>query len=73
VESTGLPKPEMLIPSSGESHLLAANVYQQDELRGVNKVELSPVNSSRESHGHQELSRVNKVQRERGISHENVP
>jgi len=30
--------------SSGESHLFAANVYPQDELRGANQVELSPVN-----------------------------
>ena len=28
--------------SSGESHLFAANVYPQDELRGVRKDELSP-------------------------------
>jgi hypothetical protein len=29
----------MLVPSSGESHLFAANVYPQDELGGVNKVQ----------------------------------
>ena len=34
----------MVIPPSGESHLFAANVSQQEQLRGVNKVELSPVN-----------------------------
>jgi hypothetical protein len=28
-------------------YLLAANVYLQDELRGVNKVELSPLNKVR--------------------------
>jgi hypothetical protein len=54
----------IVIPSSGESHRpprkgypLAAKVYQQDELSpsnkdalfAGNKVELSPVNSSRES------------------------
>jgi hypothetical protein len=44
-----------LILSSGKSP--AANVYQQDELRGVNK-------------DHQELLPVNKVQRERRISPE---
>jgi hypothetical protein len=38
------PRSEHPARSSGESHLFAANVYQQDELRGVNKVELSPVN-----------------------------
>ena len=34
-----------VIPSSGESHLFAANVSQQEQLRGVEKVELSPVNT----------------------------
>jgi hypothetical protein len=35
----------MVVPSSGESHLFAANVSQQEQLRGVEKVELSPVNT----------------------------
>jgi hypothetical protein len=34
----------IVIPSSGDGHVFAANIYQQDELRGGNKVELSPVN-----------------------------
>jgi hypothetical protein len=35
----------MVLLSSGESHLFAANVSQQEQLRGVEKVELSPVNT----------------------------
>src|ERR1700688_2944834 len=35
----------MVVLSSGESHLFAANVSQQEQLRGVEKVELSPVNT----------------------------
>jgi hypothetical protein len=51
VESTGLQKPEIGVPSSGESHHLPRKGYQQDALFAGNKVELSP---------------VNKVERERG-------
>jgi hypothetical protein len=35
----------MVVLSSGESHLFAANVSPQEQLRGVKKVELSPVNT----------------------------
>jgi hypothetical protein len=35
----------MVVLSSGESHLFAANVSQQEQLRGVEEVELSPVNT----------------------------
>jgi hypothetical protein len=51
-QPSGVYESSGVIPSSGES--LAANVYLQDELRGANKdhQELSPVNSSGESHGH---------------------
>jgi hypothetical protein len=41
----------MVIPSGGESHLFAANVSQQEQLRGVGKVELSPVKESNKSEG----------------------
>jgi hypothetical protein len=41
---TDLKRPGMVVLSSGESHLFAANVSQQEQLRGVEKVELSPVN-----------------------------
>jgi len=40
-----LKRPGMVVLSSGESHLFAANVSQQEQLRGVEKVELSPVNT----------------------------
>jgi hypothetical protein len=36
---------EIVILSSGENHLFAANVSPQEQLRGVEKVELSPVNT----------------------------
>jgi hypothetical protein len=42
---TDLKRPGMVLLSSGESHLFAANVSQQEQLRGVEKVELSPVNT----------------------------
>ena len=42
---TYLKRPGMVVLSSGESHLFAANVSQQEQLRGVEKVELSPVNT----------------------------
>jgi hypothetical protein len=42
---TDLKQPGMIVLSSGESHLFAANVSQQQQLRGVEKVELSPVNT----------------------------
>ena len=35
----------MVVLSSRENHLFAANVSQQEQLRGVEKVELSPVNT----------------------------
>jgi hypothetical protein len=35
----------IVILASGESHLSAANVSQQEQLRGIEKVELSPVNT----------------------------
>jgi hypothetical protein len=58
----------IVIPSSGESHHplrkghpLAAKVYQQDELSPPNKDALFAANKG-------ELSPVNKVEPERGIS-----
>ena len=42
---TDLKRPGMVVLSSGESHLFAANVSQQEQLRGVEKAELSPVNT----------------------------
>jgi hypothetical protein len=44
----------MLVPSSSESQHLLRRGYQQDALFAVNKNELSP---------------VNEVRRERGLSH----
>jgi len=41
----GLKRPGMVVLSSGESHLFAANVSQLEQLRGVEKIELSPVNT----------------------------
>jgi hypothetical protein len=42
---TDLKRPCMVVLSSGERHLFAANVSPQEQLRGVEKVELSPVNT----------------------------
>ena len=36
---------------SGESHLFAANVSQQEQLRGVSRVELSPINKVEPARG----------------------
>jgi len=44
IPACGANRP-MVVLSSGESHLFAANVSQQEHLRGVEKVELSPVNT----------------------------
>jgi hypothetical protein len=46
-----LKRPGRVVLSSGESHLFAANVSQQEQLRGANKVELSPVDRQNWSEG----------------------
>ncbi len=53
----------MIIPSSGESHLFAANVSRQEQLRGVDKVEFRIPGIPEAIAG---LSPVSKVEPERG-------
>jgi hypothetical protein len=45
IRARGANRPDVVVLSSGESHLFAANVSQEEQLRGVEKVELSPVNT----------------------------